>query len=132
MDVLSGRTPLRILFVEDHADTAHAFARAMEDHGYCVHVATNFVTALQMAGNCFYDLLICDLQLPDGDGSDLLPTLRDHCNLPDLRGIIFSGCGAARDIERGKAAGYDAHLLKPVDFEALFRTIEDVASVHHR
>jgi CheY-like chemotaxis protein len=132
MDVLSRRERLRILFVEDHADTADAFARAMEQRGYRVQVAGDYVTALQMGGNCVYDLLICDLQLPDGDGSNLLPTLRDHCKLPGLRGIIFSACGTARDIERGKAAGYEAHLLKPIDFEALFRTIEDVTCLHHR
>lgn len=130
MDVLSQRKRLRILFVEDHADTADAFARAMEGQGYLVHVAADHATALRMGRRWAYDLLICDLQLPDADGCDLLPTLRDQCKLPDLRGIIFSACGTAKDVERGKSAGYEAHLLKPVDFEALFKTIEDVACLH--
>jgi len=124
MDVLNQRRQLRILLVEDHADTAEVFEKGMKSRGYDVQVAGDVSTALQLGQRCAFDLLICDIGLPDGNGCDLLPRLREVCGNPALRGIIFSARGMAADLARARAAGYEAHLLKPVAFEDIFAAID--------
>jgi len=116
-------TSLRILFVEDHADTADVFGRALEARGHRIWIAPDRAAALMLGQGEYFDLLICDLALPDGDGCNLLPTLR-QLGTPDLRGIIFSALGSADDLKRAQAAGYEAHLLKPVAMEQLFAVID--------
>ena len=124
----SGKTKTwRILFVEDHADTAEVFARGMKSRGHEVQVAHDFSTALQMGRHCAFDLLIADIGLPDGNGCDLLPKLREICGNPKLRGLIFSAMGMAADRQRASAAGYEAHLLKPITFDRIFAAIEEMS-----
>lgn len=125
MDVRKIRKPLRILFVEDHADTAEVFRKGLENRGYEVELAGDFATALQLGARCAFDLLICDIGLPDGNGTDLLPRLREACGNPKFRGIIFSAMGMAADLRRSEAAGYETHLLKPVTFDKIFAAIEN-------
>lgn len=67
-----------------------------------------------------FDLLLCDLQLPDGSGLDVAPHVpKDH----KVHKIIISGHGDPDDIARSKAAGFDAHLTKPIDIGLLQRTV---------
>jgi len=117
---------LRILFVEDHADTAEVFTRALELCGYTVEVAPNQATALALAGQSRFDLLLCDIALPDGDGCQLLRKLRANPRLASLRAIAFSALGTADDINQIKRAGFDDHILKPVEAEKLVGMIEEV------
>lgn len=124
MDVLNQPRALRILLVEDHADTAEVFARGIKSKGHDVQVAADYSTALRLGQNCDFDLLMCDIALPDGNGSDLLPTLRSICGNPALRGIILSAKGMAADLQQARAAGYEAHLIKPVTFEEIFAAID--------
>jgi CheY-like chemotaxis protein len=117
---------LRILYVEDHADTAEVFARSLELMGYTVQIAPDSATALTLAISSHFDLLLCDIVLPDGDGCSLLRNLRQNPRLENLRAIAFSGLGTCDDINRIKAAGFDGHVLKPVEPQELHRMIERV------
>ncbi|MEW6249682.1 MAG: response regulator [Planctomycetota bacterium] len=112
---------LRVLLVEDHGDTAHVLTRLLAASGHKVHSAGDVTTALQHARTQPFDLLISDLGLPDGSGIDLLGQLRaDGHNFP---AIALTGYGQEEDLARTRAAGFAAHVVKPVDFELLERAV---------
>ena len=109
---------LRILLVEDHADTAEAMADLLDVRGHRVTLAANVtaaLTAAEAAGGGF-DLVISDLGLPDGSGQDLMRELRRRWALP---GIALSGYGMEEDLRRSREAGFALHLTKPVNLQAL-------------
>ena len=70
-----------------------------------------------------FDLLICDIGLPDGTGVDLMKRLRKTSS---VRGIALSGFGMDHDVERSREAGFLAHLTKPVDFQRLLGVIDEI------
>jgi two-component system CheB/CheR fusion protein len=115
------RQALRILLVEDHADTARIMARLLKRCGHEVTTAPDIRTALSHAGQRGFELLISDLGLPDGSGLDLMRELRHRgWQVP---GIALTGYGQEDDLRRTQEAGFAMHLTKPVDFEQLAGTI---------
>jgi CheY-like chemotaxis protein len=121
---VSGR--LQILLVEDHADTALALSRLLARRGYVITVADSVYEARRTALESRIDLIICDVGLPDGSGLELMRELKDRAG---LRGICMSGYGSADDVRRSIAAGFAAHLIKPIDLPRLESLIEEVAAV---
>ncbi len=109
--------PLRILLVEDHADTAKLMARLLAADGHQVTRADCVEAALAAAWCGRFDLLISDLGLPDGTGHDLLRQLA-ALGKP-ITAIALSGYGAAADLQKSREAGFVEHLVKPLDFSAL-------------
>jgi CheY-like chemotaxis protein len=118
------RRGLQILLVEDHADTARALSKLLARRGYVVCVAESLGEARRSARESTIDLLICDLALPDGSGLELMGELRDRAG---LRGICTSGSGSEEDVRRCKAAGFAAHVIKPIDLPRLESLIEQLA-----
>lgn len=115
-----------ILLVEDHADTAAPLARLLRLEGYAVVVADGFRSAVAAASNHTFDLLVCDIGLPDGDGCDLLRLLRER---HQIGGIAFSGYGMPADVERFRNAGFLSHLIKPAPFASLNAAIIEALAV---
>jgi signal transduction histidine kinase/ActR/RegA family two-component response regulator len=109
-----------ILIVEDHDDTRRVLSRALRRRGFGVSAATSVESACEYFARQPPDLMICDIGLPDGTGWDVLQRLRG--TVP-VRAVAVSGYGMARDLERSRAAGFLAHLTKPVDFVQLERLI---------
>jgi signal transduction histidine kinase len=110
------REPLRILLVDDHADTREALQKLLSRRGYEVEAAESVQSALDLASKTHFDLLVSDIGLPDGSGLDIMQALRDTQH---MRGIALSGFGMQQDIDRSKAAGFAEHLIKPVNFSQL-------------
>jgi len=117
---------MRLLVVEDHADSATAFTRLLSMHGYAVDVARDVHSALELCDKNRYDVLLADIGLPDGSGWDLLRTLLLRC---PIRAIAVSGYGYDHDIRKSIAAGFIEHLTKPVEAEKLIAAIERVAAL---
>jgi two-component system CheB/CheR fusion protein len=113
--------PTCILLVEDHLDTATALKRILTSRGYQVSVATGYMDTLRIARVLRFDVVLCDMRLPDGHGCNLLAELRD---LYPFRAIALTALGMPADVELCREAGFDAFLLKPVHFETLLETIE--------
>jgi CheY-like chemotaxis protein len=104
--------PGRILFVEDDDDARYAMARLLTREGYHVLAAASCREAIAMAHGQPVDLLIADLDLPDGSGLALLNEIR-RANPHPVKGIVVSG----HDVEEeSRRAGYCAHVVKPIDF----------------
>jgi CheY-like chemotaxis protein len=118
----SGKT---ILIVEDHVDSAQSLARCLVKVGHSVQVAGNLAEARALAGAHQFDLALCDLGLPDGDGCDLMRELQSTYG---MRGVALTGFGMTEDIERAADAGFAAHLLKPIVLEKLLAVVDKVTS----
>jgi PAS domain S-box-containing protein len=117
---------LRILLVEDNQDTRECVGALLESEGHRVLTAGDTRTALELNHKHEFDLLITDVGLPDGSGRDLLQKMR--ATAPHLEGIAITGYGSDQDILKTKAAGYLAHLVKPVAFPKLQLTIKTLYS----
>jgi signal transduction histidine kinase len=115
---------LRILLVEDHADTADVLGRVLRSRGHEVRVCDSVASATSAVQEGELDLLLSDIGLPDGTGLDLIRTLRREHKIP---AIALTGYGMDDDVERCRDAGFDAHLTKPVSFEKLDAMIGEIA-----
>src|SRR5947209_7584268 len=112
----------RILIVEDHEDTAAVFSALLARRGYEVHVAANAQDAKASASSQPFDLLLCDLSLPDDDGFHLLREIQAIC---EVEAIAVTAHGFTTDVAKTKAAGFRSHVLKPVAIEKLVQEIEE-------
>jgi signal transduction histidine kinase/CheY-like chemotaxis protein len=110
------RRGLRILVVEDHADTADVLKRVLRSRGHEVCVCDSIAAARSAVEAGGLDLLLSDLGLPDGTGLDLIRQVRRRHKFP---AIALTGYGMDDDVARCKDAGFDGHLTKPVSFEKL-------------
>jgi CheY-like chemotaxis protein len=124
---------MRILLVEDHEGVAKACRRLLMSHGHFVVCVPSLEAAMTVAGRATFDLVICDLSLPDGNGTELLSQLRPrfarlgpHGELP---AIAISGSVYEEDIARSLLAGFAAHLAKPFDEESLLGAVRKVMSL---
>lgn len=105
-----------ILLVEDHADTAAALSRLLEARGHVVRAVSSAAEALLIFKRDLFDLMICDIGLPDGNGYNLLNSIRQ---IDSIAAVALTGFGMTTDIAQANEAGFDAHLTKPVDFHKL-------------
>jgi len=109
------------LLVDDHADTCEALKRLLTTRGHTVTVRHDMHSALETAENDQFDLLICDVGLPDASGVELMRRLRGNSS---IRGIAISGFGTMGDIEKSVAVGFSEHLVKPLNAERLEAAIQ--------
>jgi PAS domain S-box-containing protein len=116
---------LRILLVEDHRDTRHALSRLLIHFGHQTSVAESTRRALEMMASQRFDLVLCDIGLPDGSGYDVISKAKAR---GPIKGIAITGFGTDEDIRRSKEAGFDFHLVKPVDFQELRTVLEKVGA----
>ena len=109
-DVSEPAHPLRIFVVENHADSLKWLVRFLESLGHTTASARSMQEALGLFPRAQYDVLVSDIGLPDGDGWQLLESLRSS---RPIYAVAMSGFGMNTDRVRSKAAGYRHHLLKP-------------------
>jgi signal transduction histidine kinase/DNA-binding response OmpR family regulator len=118
--------PLRILVVEDNPDIRETLKELLELEGHEVTVASDGQVAVEVAGNGHeYDVALVDIGLPGLDGYGVARKLRDIQKVKGYprRLIAMTGYGQAEDRRRALEAGFDAHLVKPVDPEFLTRLL---------
>jgi PAS domain S-box-containing protein len=115
--------PARILLVEDNVDAADALAELLRMWGHEVDVVHDGASAVGRAGEGRPDVVLLDIGLPGMDGYQVAGALRA---LPELQGallVALTGYGQEADRRRSAAAGFDHHLVKPVDLEELKRLV---------
>ena len=121
----AGARRLRILLVEDHADTAKVLGRVLRSRGHEVWVCDSVASAAGVVQAGQLDLLLSDLALPDGTGLDVVRQLRRRHKTP---AIALTGYGMEEDIARCRDAGFDGHLTKPISLEKLEEMIHSLAT----
>src|SRR5687768_409892 len=117
---------LQILVVDDHRDTVEVFALVLRQRGHHAFTATSYSEALEMMRERSFDLLVADMELPDGDGLQLLPNLRERC--PSARGIVLSGFHDPDSMQRAQQKGFDDYVIKPATIERIDAAICKCAS----
>jgi CheY-like chemotaxis protein len=111
-----GKTPRRILVVDDNRDAAKTLSLLLEHSGHIVRSAFAGGAALDIAREFEPDIVLLDIGLPDMDGWQLARTLRREGRGAGLKVIAISGYGQKEDRRRSEDAGIDHHLTKPVDY----------------
>ena len=119
---------LRVLVVDDNKDTALALGIAMQRAGHTVQLAHNGVQAFQLAMKQNPDVILMDIGLPQVDGYAIVRELRNRVETKHIKIVAVTGYGLPGDIERSKAAGFDGHLLKPVDHAELCAIVNGLVS----
>jgi CheY-like chemotaxis protein len=115
---------LNVLLVEDHRDSALALAALVRSFGHNADIAGTCRDARQLFDAHAYDLLLCDLGLPDGDGCDLLTDLRARRL---VRAVAITGYGMTEDIDRCRAAGFLTHITKPIIADGVHAILDEIA-----
>jgi len=122
------RSSVRVLLVDDHVETAEALGVLLMRRGFEVTTATSIATALAAAEAAPIDVLVADILLPDGNGTELLRQIRAVSEVP---AIALSGLDRASDIRRSAEAGFDEPLAKPIAIEELVGALERVGVAGH-
>ena len=120
---MAERRSLRILVVEDDADSLSALSRLIRMTGHVALPAGTAADALNLARSQQCDLVVSDVGLPDRSGLELMRELRSLYEIP---GIAVSGYTDAADVDECERAGFARHLKKPVDFQELLDTVEEL------
>jgi two-component system CheB/CheR fusion protein len=111
---------LRILVIEDDPDTSTMMQLFLSQDDHCVELAVGLHSGVQRLAEG-WDVIVSDIGLPDGSGLDVARRARALSPRPRL--IALSGYGSANDVRASQMAGFDEHLIKPIDFDRLLEAI---------
>jgi CheY-like chemotaxis protein len=120
-------TALRILVVDDNLDSAETLSLLLQFGGHNVRVANEGESALETAYTFKPQVIVLDIGLPNMDGYQVAQRLRQSPQLEKPLLIALTGYGQNEDRLRSKEAGFDYHLVKPVDPQGLQSLISSLA-----
>jgi CheY-like chemotaxis protein len=103
---------MKILLVEDHDDTRCVLSRLLDRYGHGVTSAANVADARRLLHESRFDILLSDIGLPDGNGFGLVAEAKQ---LQPLKAVALTAWASDDDKARGRAAGFDHYLTKPLD-----------------
>lgn len=118
--------PARVLVVDDNDDATMLMSEALDSLGYEVRTAPDGPTALRIAAEFKPQIALLDIGLPVMDGYELARRLRATKGLDTLRLVAVTGYGQRKDAERSQAAGFEAHLVKPIALGQLTHVFENL------
>jgi PAS domain S-box-containing protein len=114
----------RVLVVDDNTDAAETLADILREHGHETSIAHDGPTALTKALVFRPDVALLDIGLPVMDGYELARRFREQPELKRVHLLAVTGYGQQEDKERSRAAGFEEHLVKPIDFCKLRELID--------
>jgi two-component system CheB/CheR fusion protein len=117
---------LRVLVVEDNDDAREMMHALLALHGHDVQVAENGVVGLAAAELFHPDVVLLDIGLPDIDGYEIARRLRGRDPERAMRLVALTGYGQSEDEAAAYSAGFDLHLTKPVEPDALARMLAEL------
>jgi signal transduction histidine kinase len=117
-----GRTR-HVLVVEDNSDAGASLAEVLQLLGFEVTLAATGVQALEMVAVTRPDVVLCDIGLPGMDGYEVAKAVRRDEGMAGVRLVALSGFASPDDVEQAMQAGFDEHLAKPPDLQALQRAL---------
>jgi CheY-like chemotaxis protein len=124
-DLRAHEDSLHILYVEDNPDTLRAISLLLRSAGFVVRTAVNVSEAIASLSIHRFDLLISDIELPDGSGLEIMRYARDSFG---MQGIAFSGYATDDDVTQSIEAGFAHHLAKPSRFDVLVDLVRVTAA----
>lgn len=120
-----GKLDLKVLLVEDMADIRDITQKLLQIIGCKVAVACNGEQAIATLRAAPPDVALVDIGLPDIDGYEVARRARGELGLDAVRLIAVTGFGQSDDRQRALEAGFDAHLVKPIDLNELTRLLSN-------
>ncbi len=118
----------RILVVDDNVDTARGMARLLKLMGHEVRTSHDGHEALEHAREFEPEIILLDIGLPGMDGYEVASRLRQEEPCKDSLIVAVSGYGQDEDRRRSREAGFDHHLIKPLDHDALISLLATAAT----
>jgi PAS domain S-box-containing protein len=118
--------PLRVLVVDDNVDAAQSLAMLLEVSGHVAWMAHDGATALDAAREYRPQVVFLDIGLPKLDGYEVAKQLRQDATADEVVIVAMTGYGQAADRARALDAGFDHHLVKPVDYSHVERVLKNV------
>ena len=119
--------PVRILIVDDNADLALGLARLLKQAGHVVKAANDGPSAIESARAFSPEAVLLDLGLPAMDGFEVASHLRSQLGSSSVILVAISGYGQEEDRRRSLEAGFNFHLVKPIDLDALHQIIDRIS-----
>jgi PAS domain S-box-containing protein len=107
---------LKVLVVDDNIDAAQSFAMLLQTSGHETRLAHDGAIAMKMAREFMPDVVLLDIGLPILDGFQVAKRMREEPALADVVLVALTGYGQDSDKRRTREAGFDHHLVKPVEF----------------
>ena len=126
-EMVNGSAPVTVLVVDDSADCRDSLTTLLELDGNEVRTAGNGAEALEVASGFAPDLVVLDIRMPTMDGYECARRLRELPRGEDLLLVALTGWGQPEHRERARNAGFDGHLTKPLEYEALCRLVDSIA-----
>ena len=120
--------PLRILVVDDNEDSAHSMSALLKLQGHEVELADAGRIALERAQARRPDVILLDIGMPDMNGYEVARQLRSQQGFADTLLVAVTGYGRPSDVQQTQAAGFDHHLVKPIDYDKLESLLDATAS----
>ena len=114
----------RILIIEDEPDLLDSMVASLEPLGFHCEKALNFRSAIEKMDQFEYDCMVVDLNLPDGDGIEVIKAVRENRSTSGI--IIVSARNALDERIRGLAAGADDYLVKPFHLSELIARVQSI------
>src|SRR5207248_7225312 len=114
----------RVLLVDDNQDAAELLGEVLRSAGHDVAIAHDGPEALGLLRRFHPEIAVLDIGLPVMDGYELARRLRNEPTLDHLRCIAVTGYGQETDRARSRQAGFELHLVKPVDLSELLHALE--------
>ena len=121
-------THRRILVVDDNPDSATSLEKLLTMTGHEAKTASDGLTAVTEAERYRPEVVLLDIGLPRLNGYDACRLIREQAWGANMIMIAVTGWGQEEDRRRSREAGFDGHLVKPVDLDELMRLLDDVAS----
>ena len=118
----------RVLVVEDCAEILNLLRMELSAEGFSILTANDAKAGLEIARQERPDAVVSDIKMPGVDGYEFMQRLRQIPELASVPAVALTGFGMKRDVERALAAGYNAHLCKPVEMEQLKDLIRELIS----
>jgi CheY-like chemotaxis protein len=118
---------LRILVIDDIPDVADVMKMLLDLEGFETQVAYNGPAALQLAREFSPDVIFCDIGLPGMDGHEIARRVRKDPAIAQVILIALTGWGAEGEVRKTRESGFDFHMVKPVDSNALLELLSHVA-----
>lgn len=119
---------LRILVVDDNRDSVESLAMLLQFSGHETHMAHDGVEAVEAAARLRPDVILLDIGLPGLNGYQAARRIRDEQTEGGPVLVALTGWGQEEDRRRSEQAGFDAHVVKPVDFAALGKLLIDLGA----
>jgi len=122
-------TPCRVLVIEDHPDSGEGMMLALQLSGHTVKLARTGAEGVELARTFLPDVVLCDVGLAGGmDGYTVARALRADPEFAGCYLVAVTGYGREEDVEKSRRAGFDRHLTKPIDLQALDNLLREIAA----